>query len=80
MARFSVAAMRAARETAVDPDDPLPASVVTFHMHGGSALSPVALQLPGVPHGTAGAGLPPGQKCPTGHSAAAALVAPAAQP
>ena len=60
---------------------PLPASVLTFHTHGGSALSPAAPQFPGVRQGMAGAGLPPGQKYPGEHSVAlAGLTDPAAHP
>jgi hypothetical protein len=58
----------------------LPASVLTFHTHGGSALSPTVLHSAGVRQGVAGAGVPPGQKCPMGHCTGVALVAPARHP
>ncbi len=64
-----------------DPAPPFPASVLTFHKHAGSALSPLLPQFPGVMQGTAGAGLPPGQKYPGAHSVAfPALADPAAHP
>ncbi len=60
---------------------PLPASMLTFHTQGGSALNPAAPQFPGVMQGVAGAGLPPGQKYPGAHSVAlAGLTDPAAHP
>ena len=60
---------------------PLPAKVVTFQMHGGSALSPAVAQFAGVKQGVAGAGVPPGQKNPTLHSVAfAGETDPAAHP
>ena len=60
---------------------PFPASVVTFHTQGGSALCPAAAQFARVMQGTAGAGLPPGQKYPGAHSVALpALTDPAAHP
>ncbi len=60
---------------------PLPARVDTFHIHGGSALSPAVAQFAGVIQGMAGAGVPPGQKYPTAHSVAfAGETDPAAHP
>ena len=60
---------------------PLPARVVTFHTQGGSALSPTPAQFAGVRQGVAGAGVPPGQKCPTTHCVAfAGDTDPAAHP
>ena len=49
---------------------PLPARVVTFQKQPGSAFSPTPAQFAGVMQGVAGAGVPPGQKCPTGHRVA----------
>ncbi len=60
---------------------PLPERVVTFHRHGGSALSPAPAQFAGVRQGVAGAGVPPGQKYPTLHRVAfAGETDPAAHP
>ena len=60
---------------------PFPAKVVTFHTHGGSALSPATTQFAGVRQGVAGAGVPPGQKYPTVHFVAfAGDTDPAAHP
>ena len=59
---------------------PLPASVLTLHRQGGSALSPAVAHLLGTMQPMAGAGLPPGQKYPGAHSVALALTEPAAQP
>ena len=60
---------------------PLPASVLAFHTHGGSAVIPTASQREGTKQGVAGAGVPPGQYSPARHSVALeALVEPAAQP
>ena len=60
---------------------PFPARVVTFQKHGGSALSPTAAQFEGAMQGMAGAGVPPGQKCPTAHCVAfAGDTDPAAHP
>lgn len=58
----------------------MPASELTFHKQGGSAGSPLAPQLPGTRQGSAGAGLPPGQKNPGAHCVGAALTDPAAHP
>ena len=55
--------------------------MVTFHMQGGSALSPATAQFADTMQGVAGAGEPPGQKDPTGQSAAlAGDTDPAAHP
>ena len=58
----------------------LPASVEAFHTQGGSALSPAAAQFAALKQGTAGAGVPPGQKKPGAHSVALAAAEPAAHP
>ncbi len=57
-----------------------PAIVVTFQTQGGSAARPLAAQLPGVAQGVAGAGLPPGQKWPSAHSAGVGATDPAGHP
>ena len=59
---------------------PLPAKLVTFHTQKGSALSPVTAQFAGTMQGVEGAGVPPGQKFPAGHSVEAGDTEPAAQP
>ena len=59
---------------------PLPARVEAFHTHCGSALRPVVLHSEGTAQGVAGAGVPPGQKWPTGHTTGVALVEPARHP
>ncbi len=48
---------------------PLPASVEALHTQGGSALSPAAAQFAAARQGTAGAGVPPGQKKPGAQAA-----------
>ena len=62
------------------PKFPFPASVLTFHTQGGSAASPTAPQFARIMQGVAGAGVPPGQKCPSGHCTGVALVDPARHP
>ncbi len=62
------------------PAPPPPANVVTLHTQGGSTLSPLAAQFEGLLQGTIGAGEPPGQKKPGGHSTAVPRVVPEAQP
>jgi hypothetical protein len=59
---------------------PLPDRVVTVQTQYGSALSPSTLHSDGVLQGTAGAGVPPGQKKPAAQVEGVALVDPAAQP
>ena len=62
------------------PEQVLPASVLTLQTHGGSELSPSMLHSAGVMHGVACAGLPPGQKWPTGQRTGTGEVVPARQP
>ncbi len=57
-----------------------PAYVVTFQTQGGSAARPLEAQLLGVAQGVAGAGLPPGQKCPSAHNAGVGATDPAGHP
>jgi hypothetical protein len=54
--------------------------VAVTHAQGGSAVRPLAPHSAGVVHGSAGAGVPPGQKNPRAHSEALLVVEPAAQP
>ena len=62
------------------PALPSPASVLTFQKHRGCASSPATGQALAGTQGTTAAGLPPGQKLPTGHSCTAGPTDPAAQP
>ncbi len=62
------------------PAPPSPASVLTFQKQGGCASSPATGQAVAGVQGTTTAGLPPGQKLPTGQRCAEELVDPAAHP